>query len=453
MTLEELGARMTPVPPGKYLIGLSGGADSVALLMMTAKRAAEAGLTLEACHVNHGLRGAASDGDEAFCAALCERMGIPLHRARIDLQGRRDENTARSGRMACFRQWVRESGARGILLAHHRDDAAETLLMHLMRGAGPDGLGGMSAESEVEGLHIYRPMLALGREEIREALRSAGQPWREDESNGDDSYLRNAVRHRLLPEMERLAPGAAGRMAATAGMLARDRQWMNAEAEAFLRNHSGKGWIRAEAVRQLPEALRVRVLREWWLRDGPERDERQLNSRQTEELMRLCEAGSGIINLPGGYRAVRTGRNLHLTDGRRFTLPETPWGPPETTVGADLTLRQTASGGNPGDGRRIQEIPEGWFTGCVIRSRKPGDRIRPFGSGHTRKLQDYLTDRGIDEPWRDRVPLVCRGNEVLWAGGVGTGDIPLWDARKNMVRLTWTGDMPWAGQGEEQENG
>ena len=112
MTLEELGARMTPVPPGKYLIGLSGGADSVALLMMTAKRAAEAGLTLEACHVNHGLRGAASDEDEAFCAALCERMGIPLHRARIDLHGRRDENAARSGRMACFRQWVRESGAR-----------------------------------------------------------------------------------------------------------------------------------------------------------------------------------------------------------------------------------------------------------------------------------------------------------------------------------------------------
>ena len=90
-----------------------------------------------------------------------------------------------------------------------------------------------------------------------------------------------------------------------------------------------------------------------------------------------------------------------------------------------------------------QEVPAGFAKDCIIRSRRPGDRIQPFGMRGSRKLQDYLTDRGIDEPWRDRIPLLCRGNEVLLAAGVGAGNIPEWKKNEAHDRLRWLGDMPW----------
>ena len=109
----------------------------------------------------------------------------------------------------------------------------------------------------------------------------------------------------------------------------------------------------------------------------------------------------------------------------------------------DFLLKETPSEGNPGDGKRSQEVPEGFTRGCVIRTRQPGDRIRPFGSAGSRKLQDYLTDRKIPEPYRNRIPLLCRDDEVLLVCGVGAGNIPRLDGRTPSVRLTWHGDMPW----------
>ena len=453
-SLKELEKQLTRIPAGKYLVGLSGGADSVALLMMLKDLSAEWMLELEAVHVNHGLREHAADLDEAFCRNLCGQAQIPLHVSSVQLYGRRDENTARNARLDCFRGWISETGAKGIILAHQQTDAAETFLMHLIRGAGPDGLGGMRPFSELRGIPLIRPMLRIGRETIRDALRADGISWREDESNTDEGYLRNAVRRKLLPEMEKLTSGAAAHIAAAADMLAEDREWSEAQAQSFLDKHQEKGWIRAADLLALPEVLRKRVLRLWWLRDGPELEERQLNAAQTGALADLLKLPRGRLNLPGEYHAVRTGRNLHLVSGCRKQETEAVWIPPETgTEDGRFTLLQTASEGNPGDGIRVQEVPEGWLEGCVIRNRKPGDRIRPFGSGHTKKLQDYLVDRGVDEPWRDQIPLICRDNEVLWAGGIGAGAVPTWDPAKTMVRLTWLGSMPWAEQGEEKENG
>ena len=115
----------------------------------------------------------------------------------------------------------------------------------------------------------------------------------------------------------------------------------------------------------------------------------------------------------------------------------------EKTDFGPITLLAGPGRGNPGDGKREQEVPAGWADGCVIRTRQSGDRITPFGMAGSQKLQDYLTDRGIDAPWRDRIPLICRGNEVLLVAGVGAGSIPRWTGEKDWIRLTWQGDMPW----------
>ena len=440
--IEILRRKTVPVRNGRYLIGLSGGADSTALLLMMIPGIREGKITAEALHVNHGIRGCESDEDERFCRELCDQAGIPLSVFHADLRGRTDEASAREARLGYFRQKYREYGADALILAHQADDQAETFLMRLLRGAGPDGLGCMKNEETVNGIHILRPMLSLRREEIRNALRADGIRWREDSSNQNAAYLRNRIRMELLPAMENISGQAAEKICGAARLIGRDSETLNAQASGILDRLSAGSLIDAEALARETDALRRRVLRMWWAANAPELKEHALNTEQTEALDGLLRVSRGKINLPGEMHAIRDGKYLFLT-GRQIPAPEpvTITGP-ETAFGP-FRLKESASEGSPGDGKRTQEVPEGFARGCVIRTRRPGDRIRPFGSSGSRKLQDYLTDRRIAEPFRDRIPLLCREEEVLLVGGVGAGRIPGWSPDLSTVRLTWYGDMPW----------
>ncbi len=440
--IEGLRRKAVPVREGRYLIGLSGGADSTALLLMIARDVRSGRITAEAVHVNHGLRGGESDGDERFCRELCEQAGIPLSVFRAELHARTDEASARTARFAAFRQRYAEYGADALILAHQADDQAETFVMRLMRGAGPEGLGCMKEEETVCGIRILRPMLSIRRGEIRDALRADGVPWREDSSNASAAYLRNRIRMEVLPAMEAVSGSAVGKICRAACLTAGDNEVLNAQAEELLRRLSEGRRIDAGALAREPAALRSRALRIWWLAHAPGLKEHTLNAEQTEAFDGLLRNTRGKINLPGGMHAVRSGRFLFLS-GEPVQAPEPVEAAGPETVFGDYCLTVSASEGSPGDGKRTQEVPEGFVRGCVIRTRRPGDRIRPFGGPGSRKLQDYLTDRRIPEPFRDRIPLLCRDNEVLLAGGVGAGAVPPWNPELSPVRLTWHGDMPW----------
>ena len=439
---DSLKDKLGDIPAGFWMIGVSGGADSVLLLHLTAA-IRETDYRFEAIHVNHGLRGAESDGDEAFVRALCEKMGIPLHVCRPDLHGKADENSAREARYACFYQCAADHGADGIVLAHHEDDLAETFLMRLMRGAGTEGLGCMREADVRNGIRILRPMLRLRRDEIREALREAGMKWREDSSNANGQYLRNAVRQKLIPQMEEMIPGVAGRLAATARVIAADNLVLDAEADSFLKEFAYGKHLDAKALERKPEGLQARILRHWWASNARATEEHTLNYCQTKELTNLVRNSTGTVNLPGGLTAIRGKRWIHLTGlpGREES-PRVFDGKPVSFGG--LTLETNTGEGNPGNGKSTQEMPESFADGCVVRFRRPGDRIRPFGMDGSRKLQDYLTDRGIEAPWRDEIPLLCRDNEVIWVAGVGTGAVPRQTGDgSRQIRLRWTGQMPW----------
>ena len=440
LSLECLRKQMDPVPSGRLLIGVSGGADSIALLMMLQGDGKYR--MAEAVHVNHGIRGAAADEDEAFVRDVCGKLRIPLHVYHPDLKGHSDENTARKARFQCFRACMLETGAEWLVLAHHADDLAETFMMRLLRGAGTEGLGCMSPAGEAYGIPILRPMLKMRREEIRAALTAAGVSWREDESNHDTAYLRNDVRHRLLPLMEEMNPGAAGRVAAAARKIAADNETLNLETRSMLDRCAGKRWIDIRPVLPLTPGQHSRLLRQWWRDNATLTDEHELSTVQTEQLVALSVAVRGKINLPGNLYAVKGKQALHLTGFREKPIPEQAVSGTAVVFG-DWMLQIGQSEGNPGNGKTEQEVPSGFTEGCVIRTRRPGDRITPFGMTGSRKLQDYLTDRGIDEPWRDRIPLLCRGNEVLLAAGVGAGNIPRWRKEESHVRIRWQGDMPW----------
>lgn len=419
--------------PGKLLLGLSGGADSVALMHMLL-----AGDTLfSAVHVNHGLRGEASDGDEAFVRRLCAEKGVALYAYRADPPDNPGEGWAREARYAFFRQAMAESGADALVLAHHRDDQAETLLLHLLRGAGLNGLTGMAADTNVDGMRILRPLLGTSRDELRAYLTQLGQPWREDATNAEAKYLRNAVRLELLPLMERLAPGAARRVAETASLLREDASALDALTADFLRQHAGRA-LPLGALRPLPPALRRRVLRAWWTACVRPDRERSLSAAQSEALLALTDAPTGKrCNLPGDWHGYRGWTHVHLCP---------PWEEmPLTEMPAGDSPLLTAEGftGETGDGLTCQAIPRAWLAECTVRSRREGDHIRPFGMGGTQSLQDYLTNRHVDAPFRERVPLLCRGSEVLLVGGVGSGSVPRTEEMNDPVLIRWREDFPW----------
>lgn len=440
---KPLPDRLPRIAFRRVLAGFSGGADSTALLRLLALARARDGFELKAVHVHHGLRGAEADGDAAFCEALCRELEVPLTVVRLSLPPDCGEGEARDARYRAFREVCRAEGCDALALAHHADDQAETLLLRLLRGSGLDGLAGMRPARPMGGITVLRPLLGFTRRELTGYLEALGQPWREDSSNQTDRYLRNRVRRELLPLMEELAPGAAVRLARTAASLAEDGDALNRLADG-LRAEGGPLWLRLAPLERAPAAVRRRALRAWWAAvSGQTLKEHALSYEDTLALETLAlGAPDRWLNLPGGVRVYRGANYLHL-------VPD-DWRPPEPAVfdgdtalgGCRLTARPSA--GEPGDGRRAQEVPAGWAQGLTLRTARPGDWIRPFGSGHSRPLHDYFQSRRTELPFRRAVPLLCRGDEVLLAAGLGAGDLPPWRAGEAHERLVWTGPMPWA---------
>ena len=446
-TLEQLAKQLPPLPR-PLLLGLSGGADSVALLCLLQA----AGIPCRAVHVNHGLRGPEADLDEAFVRELCEARQVPLTVCRLTPTAHPSEDWARSERYRCFQQAMQKSGCAALALAHHMDDQAETMLLHLMRGSGLSGLCGMRADDTVLGMRVVRPLLGFPHAALCSALTAAGQSWREDGSNAGDTYLRNRVRHQLLPLMEQLSPGAAGRMAKTAHLLARDDDALRTKAAELLAQHTGGHWFRLAPLRDMHAALQVRCLRLWWHRAiGSRLPERVLSAAQTDALLSLVRAPAGSrCNLPGGWHAQSGWRCLHLISPEK-PAPAAPVA--MTAAGAELNgirLSVSAFTGAFGDGVRCQAVPLSALNGAVLRCREAGDYLVPFGGGGRQSLQDVLVNRKIDAPFRDSIPLLCRGKEILMICGVCAGNLPMLQRSSTHestdvpVMLRWEGPMPWA---------
>lgn len=427
--------------PERLLIGLSGGADSVALahILLFARGGAEG---LSAVHVNHGLRGEASDEDEAFVREYCRKHGLPLLVYRAEPPAHPGENWAREVRWSFFRQAMAETGAEALALAHHRGDQAETVLMRLLRGSGLSGLGGMSPDTAVMGIRVVRPLLNdFDHEMLCTILRAAGQDWREDASNESAAYLRNRVRLELLPLMEKLLPGAGERIVRSADSLRADGALLDSMAETLLAQSALGGALRLEHLHAAPRPVRIRALRLWWLRTaGQDMDERALGHAQTERLEALVQLGraGGKTGLPGGWTAYRGWRAVHLKrDGRREEA-ELPLKDGAELCGVRLRLNP-----DPGHPAGKDAVPA---EDCRLRTRRPGDWLKVSRGAHTRSLQDWLVDCRVDAPWRDRIPLLCRGNEVLCVPGL-TEEMPaVTDENGQTLLVSWEGELPWAAE-------
>ncbi len=385
--------RLIPEESG-VVVAVSGGADSVALL----RALHQLGYAVTAAHLNHQLRGAESDADEAFVAELAGELGVPVKTKSVDVSALAErkkhsiEMTARQARHDFFAEF----GEVPIALAHHADDQVETFILKLARGAGSDGLGGMPFAQQIGPINLIRPMLGISRDDILGWLKNKDFAWREDASNNDETYLRNRVRHMILPMMEReLNPGIRENILRTMDILREENAWMNQ-----MQDHPTS------------LAARRRSLRKWLFDHGAEEAGFEVVDRILALMDRGC--GSSIIELNNRQRVVVEYGNPRFEDGPA-AAGMTEW---------ELTV-EPGTGWTKDHGKGVGILPaDASFSAekvgsspLTIRGFEPGDRIEPLGMQGSRKLQDIFTDQKIPKARRRHIPVVLCRNEIIWVPG------------------------------------
>jgi tRNA(Ile)-lysidine synthase len=312
-----------PARGDTLVVGLSGGADSLALTDALASLRRRRGFRLVAAHLDHGLRPGSAD-DAAFCHAVCEALGVPLRGGTAPVRERASrekgglEQAARRERYAFLRRVKDDEGAALIAVAHTQDDQAETLLLRLLRGAGASGLAGMRPRSG----DLLRPLLGVSRAKVLEHLGERGLAWREDPSNADLQHLRNRVRHELLPYLEqRFNPRVREALARTAALLADEAGHMATQAEALLaRIAAGDGAtlsLDRLALGAAPAAVARAALRLALQQAGGLDAVDQGHVERVLGLVRSRAPSGRRLALPGGREARFTHRELRL--GKRAT--------------------------------------------------------------------------------------------------------------------------------------
>ena len=465
--IRNMMKRCRMVSPGqRILAAVSGGADSVCLLAVLHALAPELSFSLEAVHVEHGIRGEESLQDCAYVERLCGKLGVRLTVRHIHVpelarqSGRTEEEEARIQRYRIFEETAEQCGAQRVAVAHHLGDQAETVLWNLIRGSGLRGLRGILPvrplrDGQAASPLVVRPLLETSREEIEQYLEACGLSYRTDRTNLDKTVTRNKIRHDILPDLIKLNAQAPRHIAQAAEEAA--------EAEAYLERvtaRAAEGCIHCQADGQPVLLLarwqkeepfiRRRLLRECIRRASGNGSLKDIGAVHVEALMGLaCGGGEKSVRLPGELTAVRSYGQIRFLSGA------------EALSGAVLPAAGAlyAQDARPGErwvevpfpGRQMVHyggycfslecgcagesgicIPKKRFTKWIayatiaqkesqklcFRTRRPGDVLVVRQDGSRKKLSDYLIDEKIPLSLRDRVVLLAIGSEVLWVAGM-----------------------------------
>jgi len=432
-------------PGATLIVGLSGGADSTALLDLLATLPAYP-VRLIAAHLNHALRGVDSDADEQFCRELAAGHAIPFESRRVDVRALAAgeslnlEDAGRRARIAFFDELRARWQADAVCLAHHADDQAETVLMRLLRGSGMTGLSGMPWRN---GRGYIRPLLDINRREIESYLGWRQLTWREDASNLDTAYLRNRIRHDLLPLLEGYNPAIRTALTATAAILSDEEQLLETltrqAADQVCRFSDSAASCDIRLLVSHPPALQRRLIRHMLsqVAGGLE----QFSHRHTEDILQTVTSARPNLrtSLPRGLVALReydrlvikaigmphpTAADINIPGPGVYQLPD----------GSRLRIEETTTPVDPaGDNTTAYfdtgRMPFPWH----VRTFRPGDRIQQLGMTGRKKVKDLFIDEKIPPARRDRIPLLFCGDELIWVVGLRTAHPARVDAGSTQV--------------------
>jgi tRNA(Ile)-lysidine synthase len=431
----------------RVLVGVSGGQDSLCLLHALWRLQSEHEWALHVVHVDHGLRpSAAAEADQV--AAVCVAWGLPVEIARVDVPAYRRrarlnlQEAARYARYQAFGHIAQRLNAAAVLVGHTADDVAETFLLHLLRGAGLDGLAALpllrslptaalgpplDARALPAALDVGRPLRTVAR---RDTAAYCAEHGLLPVAETPGPYRRDRIRHDLLPYLEGYNPRARAVLARAAFALAEERMALLAYVDSawagLARRQDRAIVLPVGGWSHLPAAIQKRVL----LRATADLagSEVELSARLLSAAVRLARSQSGrAIDLPGGLRLEREPRQLRLAPREAAPPGNTgPWPLPVPGaialpgIGTVRVERRSA----PPASFPAADAPECWLDGArlcqplAVRLRRPGDQIQPFGLKRPKRLQDLLVDAGVPRRERARLPLVVCGDQIAWVVGV-----------------------------------
>jgi tRNA(Ile)-lysidine synthetase-like protein len=418
----------------RVVVAFSGGPDSTALLLgmsRLARRMSGQGVRLIAAHLDHGLD-AGSAGRAGAAARLAARLEVPMvleRRPVLELRrpGESLEAAARRLRYGFLDEVRRRTGARYVATAHHRDDQAETVLLRLAFGSGVAGLAGIR---RVHGA-VVRPLLGVAQADLEAVVAAAGLVPVEDPTNRDLGAARNRVRHRLLPDLAAAVPDLAARLAGLAERARRAGGALERRLDQLLeieRISGGPGGVAVDrrALEALPSELLPFAFALLHRRAGaPYPAARTARTELLRQLGRpgriACDCGDGWIwRGEDGRLTLRRREEEGSPSSFTYTL-EIPGELeiPEVALRIRLTLQPVEPWMLAGSRLRAGlALPVAAGDRVTVRSRRPGDRVRPLGAGGSRKLKDVLIDRRVPRGERDRLPLLCVGGHIAWVPGV-----------------------------------
>ena len=385
-----LGLALHPPPAPHLVVALSGGRDSVSLLhALVAQRAG----VVRAVHVHHGLQ-AAADRFAAHCEAICAAWKVPLQVRHVAVTPSGDglEADARRARYAALAEAVPPAAV--LVTAHHAGDQAETVLMRVLRGTGPDGLAGMRAQGvTAHGTPVWRPWLSITPQQIAAYAQSQALVWIDDPHNDDPAFTRVWLRRHLLPEIETRYPAAQAALGRLAGLMAE-----RAPAPVTLIERQtdwGRCWPLDEAAR-LPEAERREALRAWLRSRLGQLPSAAMLARVEREVVRAGSGRHPALRIRG-VTLRRHRQGLYATDDLL------PWRPRVWSATVSVEL--------PGWGCFTADTaPESPLT---VRAARPGERIRPRGSAQHQRISTLMHARGVPAWLRHRVPVLACGDQVV----------------------------------------
>lgn len=442
-------------------MAVSGGADSVALLLLLLELREKLGVILSVVHFNHNLRGKASDGDEKFVAALAAKHGLEFHAASVQVAGKAKkeranlEDAARRARYDFFESLVESGKLTRITVAHTADDQAETVLAHLMRGTGITGLGGIHP---VAG-SVFRPLLGFRSGELREFLRAKKQTWREDATNRDTTKMRARIRKKLLPLLEKqFQPAIVNHLATLADLAREDEAFFEAvvdkRAAALIRqstdgtriavedllNPCKKKTFNTESTKNTETAEGKRALSARLVRrivEGVKARAGELGARHVEAVLEMAGWGQNgsSLPLPGGvkvhrerdelvFQATSTGKSEGAPDTRceyEYAIDLANGGVEVRVMQLRCVFRLRVIDWPRKRGETSKESAvldrDRLRLPVVLRNWRPGDRLRPLGHQNAHKLKRLLNEKHISRWKREGWPVLTSGGILAWARG------------------------------------
>jgi len=435
--IEELIVQFHMIEQGDVVIaGVSGGADSVCLLLALCGLREKYGFDVKVCHVNHCLRGEAADADEAYVRRLCGELKVEcrVFRKEVELIAKKRkqscEEAGREVRKEAFEQMCAENGGTKIATAHHRDDNAETILLNIARGTGIRGLCGIVP---MRGKQI-RPLLSLTRKEIEGYLRERNIAWCTDATNEEDEYTRNRIRHKVLPVLENEVNRQAVKHLESLSRQAEEVcEYLDYGAEQLW-----KTCVRIEKKENDTEISALMIEKEPFFRGFPavrklllqkavakvRGAEKDVTSVHLQSVSELFERQVGkSVDLPGGVSARRTYTGIELCRQTEDLFSEAERSAQQNCPNVRLDLRFVENGNIS----QAEEIPQKSYTkwvdydiikcGLCLRTRQSGDYLVIDAQGKRQKMKSWFINEKIPKEERDRMLLVADGNHIVWIPG------------------------------------